>query len=152
MRCKPSLLSLAATGLAAFALAAAIAIVPDFAAAEPPSSGDSSANCGDGKIDRDSLWPRPSFAGIHRRLDESDERAALESVQRALSEAGDGATYVWHRTHGQLSGLVRPTHSFKDADGRICRHIVIMLSSGTRSKQTEGVACRLANGIWQLDG
>lgn len=146
------LLPIAATTFAAFGLAAAILIAPGLAAADQPSNGDTSTNCSDGTIDKESLWPRPSFAGLHQGLDETDERAALESVHHALTEAGDGATYVWHRSHGRLSGLVKPTHSFKDADGKICRHIVIMLSSGERTRQTEGVACRLANGVWQLDG
>ena len=156
MRPSLPLLSLAVSTLAAFALVATVLISPDFATAEegaPPP--DRSSDCAQGKLDqrdKDTLWPRPSFAGIRPELDERDEKAALESVQRALSEAGDGATYVWHRAHGRLSGFVKPTRSFKDGDGRICRHMVLMLSSGTRSKQTEGIACRLANGLWQLEG
>ena len=85
-------------------------------------------------------------------LDESDERAALEAVHVALTQVGDGATYVWHRGHGRLSGLVQPTTSFKDRAGHVCRHIVLSLSSGALSRQTEGIACRLADGRWQLDG
>jgi hypothetical protein len=86
------------------------------------------------------------------RLDASDEIAALEALQLALTEVGDGAAYVWHRRKGELSGIVQPTASFKDARGNVCRHIVVVLSSGRRSKRTEGVACRLASGVWQLGG
>lgn len=90
----------------------------------------------------------PGAAG----LDVTDQRAALESVQYALSEIGDGSSYVWHRGHGKLSGVVQPTQSFKDEQGKICRHFIVMLASGTYSKRTETVACRMNDGIWQLDG
>lgn len=152
MRQSVSLLPIAASTLAAFALVAAVIIAPELAAADPPPSSGSASECADGGLDKETLWPRPSLAGVPLRLDDADERAALESVQKALTEAGDGATYVWHRAHGRLSGFVQPTRSFKDTDGKICRHIVVVLSSGTHTKQTEGIACRLASGLWQLDG
>jgi hypothetical protein len=96
---------------------------------------------------------RPKFADLATRpLDEMDEIAALEAIRVALSEVGDGATYVWHRTNGRLSGLVRPTGSFKDVGGRVCRHFVLMLSSASTSGKIEGVACRLSDGRWQLEG
>jgi hypothetical protein len=83
---------------------------------------------------------------------EEDEIAALEAIRVALSEVGDGASYVWHRRYGQLGGMVQPTHSFKDAQGRICRRIIVILSAGPRSGRIEGTACRLASGRWQLGG
>jgi surface antigen len=70
----------------------------------------------------------------------------------ALTEVGDGGTYIWHRTHGRLSGIVQPTASFKDPAGRVCRHIVLIMSVGTATGRAEGIACRLADGRWQLDG
>lgn len=96
------------------------------------------------------LPPPPAPAPV--TFDVADQQAALESVQYALSSIGDGSTYVWHRHHGKLSGIVQPTQSFKDAEGKICRHFIVTFSSGSYSKRTETVACRTANGIWQLDG
>jgi hypothetical protein len=95
---------------------------------------------------------RPKFAELKPQLDENDEIAALEAIRVALSEVGDGATYVWHRQHGRLSGLVQPTASFKDPAGRVCRHIILVMSSGIHSGKIEGVACRLGDGRWQLEG
>ena len=66
-----------------------------------------------------------------RVLDESDEIAALEAIRVALTEVGDGGTYVWRRNHGRLSGIVQPTASFKDPGGRVCRHIVLTMTVGT---------------------
>lgn len=112
-------------------------------------SGGASCTCPPAK---EKLWHRPKFADFRSLLDEADEVAALESVQLALSEVGDGASYVWHRRHGRLSGIVQPTTSFKDAGGGVCRHVVVLLSAGTETKKTEGIACRLPDGRWQLDG
>ncbi len=85
-------------------------------------------------------------------LDEKDEIAALERVQYALSEIGDGKTYVWRRWHGKLSGLIQPTASFKDASGKVCRHLIVLMTTGKNSKRQEGIACRLPSGRWQLEG
>lgn len=86
------------------------------------------------------------------QLDEKDEIAALERVQYALSEVGDGKTYVWRRWHGKLSGLIQPTASFKDPSGKVCRHLVVLMTTGKNTKKQEGIACRLPSGRWQLEG
>jgi hypothetical protein len=97
--------------------------------------------------------PRPKFAEFSARvLDESDEIAALESVQLGLSRMDDGASFIWRRHNGRLSGVVRPTSSFRSAKGDLCRHVVVLLTTGFKTRTAEGVACRLANGRWQLEG
>jgi hypothetical protein len=96
--------------------------------------------------------PRPKLADHSRNLDDSDEIATLEAIRVALTEVADGSSFVWHRDSGRLSGVVQPTASFKDASGRVCRHLVLVLSAGARSGRVEGVACRLTDGRWQLEG
>jgi hypothetical protein len=103
--------------------------------------------------------PLPPVAGtsvdipvLPHQLDEKDEIAALERIQYALSEVGDGKTYVWRRWHGRLSGIVQPTASFKADDGKVCRHLVVLMTTGQMTKKQEGIACRLPSGRWQLDG
>ncbi len=81
-----------------------------------------------------------------------DRLSTLENVQFALSTLGDGASYVWHRHHGRLSGVVQPTRSFVDGNGKVCRHLVLILSAGAKSGRTEAVACRLDSGLWRIDG
>ena len=103
-------------------------------------------------LPRDKLWPKPSLADLKATLDDNDAVAALEALQLALTEVGDGATYIWHRKHGRLSGAIQPTTSFKDATGHICRHIVVALTSGSYSRKAEGIACRLKGGVWALEG
>jgi surface antigen len=92
------------------------------------------------------------IAATPHKLDEKDEIAALERIQYALSEVGDGKTYVWRRWHGRLSGLVQPTASFKDESGKVCRHLIVLMTTGQRTKKQEGIACRLPSGRWQLEG
>jgi surface antigen len=86
------------------------------------------------------------------RLDEMDEIATLEAIRVALTEVGDGGAYAWYRENGHLNGVVNPTSSFKDGKGRICRHIVLILSAGAQTGKVEGIACRGPDGRWSLDG
>ena len=95
---------------------------------------------------------RPKFADLQSDLDEGDEIATLEAVHVALTEAGDGSIFVWKRQNGRLSGMIKPTSSFRNVDGKICRHLIIVLAAGPRTSKIEGVACRLGNGRWELDG
>jgi hypothetical protein len=85
-------------------------------------------------------------------FDDYDQIAALDAIRIALVEVGDGATYVWHRRDGSFSGTAVPTQSFKNRDGQPCRHIVVTLQAASHTRTTEGIACRLATGRWQLDG
>ncbi len=94
----------------------------------------------------------PVETDARHRLSRHDHDAALEAIQIALVEVQDGASYVWRRRHGQLNGVVRPTRSFLDGRGRVCRHIVVLLSSGRFSRRTEGIACRQSDGVWSLEG
>jgi len=148
------LTTLAATLTAAFGFAAAVFLSPELTYAADGARGAeggpaAGCSCPDAAAPKST---RPKFAELKTRLDASDEIATLHALQVALSEVGDGATYVWHRRNGKLSGSFQPTTSFKDAGGRVCRHIRIMLASGNFSRTAEGIACRLGDGSWQLDG
>ena len=164
MRSDQSLFAVSATAVTGFVLAGFIVLSADmvFAAEktqskQPPKSppanqqsGGATCTCPDSQ--KPQLFLRPKFADLKTPLDETDEIAALENVQLALSEVGDGATYVWQRQNGRLSGVVQPTASFKDTAGKVCRHVVVMLTTGQTTKKAEGIACRLDNGQWQLEG
>lgn len=146
---EESLFPWAAAFLTAFTLIASLYLSADFAQAkdEKPSSAPP---CSCPESEKKSV--KPKFAGLKSELDHADEIATLESLQLALSKVADGSTYVWHRANGRLSGLVQPTSSFRNDRGAVCRHLVVLLTTGERTKKTEGIACRLANGLWQLEG
>lgn len=144
MSSNPTLLSTAATRATAFALVAALFLPYGFARAADQSLA--SAAC----PKTGALSDKAKLTGIKPALDQDDEYAALESVQFALTEVADGSSYVWHRAHGRLSGIVKPVSSFKDTRGSVCRHAVVTLTGVEATKETEIVACRLPTGIWQL--
>ena len=88
-----------------------------------------------------------------RHFSADDRDAALEAIQFTLSEVADGATFVWFTKKSNMKGHVRPTASFRDKDGRICRHLKFSVrASLLLIHKIEGVACRSASGTWSLDG
>lgn len=150
MRSNEFAFPLAATTATAFFFLAAIFMVSGLARADD-ASGRAQCTCPESGGDaRTSV--RPKYADLKAGLDINDEIATLETLQKVLSEVGDGSTYVWHRYHGRLSGVVKPTSSFKSGSGQICRHVVVILTAGTRSERSEGVACRMGSGQWRLEG
>ena len=94
----------------------------------------------------------PRFVRPHATLSQRDELATLEAIHYALSNTADGETYVWRSTHGRLNAVLQPTTSFLDSRDRVCRHVVIMLNSGLKSKRAEGIACLSDSGTWSLAG
>ncbi|MGD9667767.1 MAG: hypothetical protein AB7U75_01785 [Hyphomicrobiaceae bacterium] len=157
MRTNSSMFSLAACAATATFFVAAVIMIPDFALAEDPDkqTGGAQCTCPESGNSSGKMSSRPKFAELpasNAGLDLRDEIAALETLQLALSEVGDGSTYVWHRYHGRLSGVITPTTSFKDDNGQICRHVILELTSGIRSQRSEGIACRLPTGQWQMQG
>jgi hypothetical protein len=150
MRPFPSLLVVAASGLAACLFAAVVSIMPRQSSAESEHALTRSAPAVTPHEQEPAGYSR--FDDTPFRLNENDEISALSSIQYALTELADGSSYIWHRDDGRLSGIVQPTTSFKDAAGKVCRHIIVILTSGERNRKTEAVACRLAGGRWQLDG
>lgn len=94
----------------------------------------------------------PGNIPIKPALDFGDEIATLDAILIALTEAQDGSAYVWQRHHGRLNGTVRMTNTFRDGDGRICRHMVMSLAAGRYTRRTEGIACRSRDGVWSLEG
>lgn len=131
---------------------AALALSPAQVNAGDANSSEPAAGAGCSCSSNAPDAARTRFSALNPPLDVNDEIAALESVQLALSQVADGSTYVWHRSHGRLSGLVRPTASFKDHRGLVCRHVVVVLNGVDLTKKTEAIACRQDGGIWELDG
>lgn len=152
MKPNVSLFPLIAASLTAFTLVASLFVAADFAAAgEQIPSQEAGCSC-PAASDKPSKPKLADLKAMQAPLDENDEIAALESLQFALTEVADGSSYVWHRSHGRLSGLVKPTSSFKDANGNVCRHILVVLNGTENTRKTETVACRQATGVWKLDG
>jgi surface antigen len=150
MRWSRSLAPLAAA--AALSVVATALLSVAAATATEPQRARAAGPCAEKQNQADMPWSSPKYFDLTATLDATDEAAALEAVEWALTEVADGATFVWHRQHGRLSGLVQPTSSFRDANDRVCRHLVMMLISGGYFRKAEGIACRQADGVWLLEG
>lgn len=98
------------------------------------------------------LEQAPTFAELRSRLDQDDRRTALRALHIALNEVGDGAAFVWRKSSRELQGVIKPLSAFRDADGRICRHLTYALSLGQYRKEIEAIACREADGNWMMSG
>jgi surface antigen len=95
---------------------------------------------------------QPAFAELRARLDGTDRAVALNALQVALTELGDGATLIWKRPSRELTGVIKPVSAFRDGEGRVCRHLTYSLSLGTFVREVEGIACREPSGTWSLAG
>lgn len=144
-----------------FAAAAAFLVCivllgPDVAfAGEPKSQAGSQAsppcNCAD-QSGRTSPAVSPDApTDIRGSLDHYDQLAVIQAMHLALTEIGDGASYVWHRSHGRLSGIVQINGTYKSG-GNLCRRMTVMLTAGTETRRISTTACRLADRSWQIVG
>ena len=112
--CAPARLAMLASALAAgsfvLGLLSQLAFAHDVKPPEQPTC--TCPNPGPNPSKPPAVSAKPKFAETNAHLDENDEIAALEAIRVALTEVGDGGTYVWHRQHGRLSGIVQPTLRF----------------------------------------
>jgi hypothetical protein len=146
MRSEECIAVYAATSFAALAAALLVTLAPTVVLADQASRAQPIAR------PAPDIRAQPTYPDFRASLDDTDEMATLDAIHVALSQVGDGGTYVWHRNHGRLSGVFQPTQSFKDSAGGVCRHLIVTLSSGAAIRRTEGIACRLSTGRWQLEG
>ncbi len=93
-----------------------------------------------------------AFTELRARLDGSDRAIAMQALDVALNELGDGAALVWKRRSRGLTGVIKPVAAFRADDGRICRHLIYSLSLGNYARAVEGIACRGADGTWSFAG
>lgn len=150
--CFPVLAAIVALGLASVAQArtelatlsppqpaAPVAVTP------PEQPGDAAPDGHPGEDEGPA-----TISDLRARLDDSDRITALNALKIALDEVGDGGTFVWSKHHRQLKGIIRPTSAFRDADGRVCRHVIYALKLADYTKQIETIACRQSDGRWRL--
>ncbi len=133
-----------------------VAVLADATSASAETAAPRSGEKAMGLAARDFQLPSEQLAypfhGPRGDMKAGDELALLQAIDIALTQAGDGATYVWKRDHGRLTGSIRMTCTFRDGTGRICRHLEMKLTAGALRRGTEGIACRAADGAWVLEG
>lgn len=114
----------------------------------PLKAGENGAN----EVAAANQKPAQGLTELKTSLDRSDRTVALQALQMALTELGDGVTLVWRRPISQLTGRIKPVSAFRDDAGRLCRTVVYSLAQSGRAMEIEGVACRQADGRWAIAG
>ncbi len=80
----------------------------------------------------------------------SDRAAYERTAQKGLSESPDGKVVDWQNPETGNSGIFRPIRSFSLADGRYCRQFRASVSFEKAVHSGDGMACRNANGEWEV--
>jgi len=86
------------------------------------------------------------------RLTEGEQRAAAEAQQRALETTPSGEPVTWTDPDTGTTGRVVAQPAFRANDSAPCRefrHVIDVQGSGEKI-ETDGVACRNADGAWRL--
>jgi surface antigen len=84
---------------------------------------------------------------IGRSMDEADQAC----VGHALERADVDRIVSWENPDGRAYE-VKPTRSFEDATGGLCREYVTTARIDGRIQQAYGTACRQPDGSWKLVG
>ncbi len=141
-------------GFAALLMVTLIAITNGAHAAPLSQNTQSALVKGAPRIDlnwSDAKKPRKmTLTKLRSKLRPADEYATLNALLIALSQVGDGQTYIWGRPKRQLRAFITPTSSYRDKSGNICREIIVSLVLGSYMKRIETTACRGKNRSWQL--
>ncbi len=87
---------------------------------------------------------------LHANKLSARKSITLSAIRHALRQVADGSSYRWHHKRSRLTGRIRPTSTYFNTSGQLCRHIYISLSYITAHKNSQALACRNKNGQWTL--
>ena len=88
---------------------------------------------------------------VGKSLDAKDEQYASTAVERA-AVAPVGETVSWRNPDSGNFGTVTPVRDAATEDGRACREYRTTINVDGKAEQGTGVACRNADGTWQIVG
>ncbi len=81
-----------------------------------------------------------------------NNRLTQKAIQHALKKVADGSAYQWHHKKYRLMGHVKPTTTYFNARGQLCRHIQFSLYAGSIKRKSQALACRNEAGLWIVKG
>ena len=88
----------------------------------------------------------------HYRLRQSTltkNKIANKAINQALKKVADGTAYQWQHKRSNLAGNIKPTTTYLNTKGQLCRHIQFSLyAAGNIKKKSEALVCRNNNGQW----
>lgn len=80
-------------------------------------------------------------------LEGTDRQEASWAENLAVS---DNEPIHWRNPSGNRSGVVEPTRTYQDAQGRTCRDYLHTIYVDGRAETARGTACREIDGIWRV--
>lgn len=86
---------------------------------------------------------------VGRSLDKADAQAANTTTAQALEYNTSGTSSSWSNPDTGNSGYVTPAQAYYD-DGQPCRPFTQTIYIDGQAETAEGVACRNAEGIWEI--
>ena len=86
---------------------------------------------------------------IGQSLDRADRLYMKHASSSALELSPTGQTSTWVNPDSGNSGTVTPTRTYQ-SQKRYCREFQQSVTVGSRTQQAYGVACRQADGSWEI--
>ena len=80
----------------------------------------------------------------------SDRVLYDSTTRKGLAESADGQVLSWYNPETGNQGVFRPTRSFTAMSGRSCRHYRTTVAFHDGFASSDGTACRMADGQWQI--
>lgn len=108
---------------------------------------------GDGQIVLTTIGAIAGAAAGYRygpRLLGSDRYAYDRAVQQALADVPDGEMATWSNPDTGNRGMFRPTRSYVEAQGGVCRQYRTTVAFRDGIESGNGIACRHPGGGWTL--
>jgi surface antigen len=87
---------------------------------------------------------------VGRSLDRADRLAMEHATQQTLERVPSGRTATWRNTETGHSGTIKPTRSFSQAGGQLCREYQQTILVGGQMQEAYGTACRQPDGTRQI--
>ena len=91
------------------------------------------------------------FGGeIGESLDKADRAYMERNTQEGLENSKTGAVSSWRNPDSGNYGTVKPTQTFKKADGQYCREFEQTVYANGKEESATGRACREGDGTWKI--
>ena len=91
------------------------------------------------------------FGGeIGKSLDKADRAYMRSSTQEGLEYGKIGSKTRWSNPDSGNSGVIKPTRTYKEANGQDCREFEQTVFVNQKQETATGRACRDSDGTWKI--
>ena len=87
---------------------------------------------------------------IGKKLDERDQLLLGQTFEQTMEHGPTNSVGSWSNPDSGNSGTVSPTQTHMTANNQPCREFQTTVNVGGEAVQAFGMACRQADGAWQI--